>query len=387
VSLRRNLARALIWQGRYDDAIAESQAFSAIDSKLAAEIGLGWCFFSVGEIDRAFDSLQKEIKESSSNFHNILLVGTIHYKRGQKEQAFEAFREYLLRAMNELEFKRTNVYTFIAETRIALESIGSAKDVIATYRKAIEAVPSPPRDQVVLSLGEFLLQEGMVDEALTLYREELAARREHSTLARKLAEHFLQSGRTDEALAVYREGIQAIPQCLGFHRELTALLKEQGKDAEWNQEVDKFISLLRAALERKFDVWGQAELAELYLRRGRRDEAREQYRILIKKSTHHNRMNFEAMSLSASRDAKDRDGLIAVELATRVCELTGWSNSMYLDTLATTYAEVGDFDAAVKWQLKAIEYFEKPDEIEDYRSRLKLYQEKKPCRYPESNEK
>ena len=94
-------------------------------------------------------------------------------------------------------------------------------------------------------------------------------------------------------------------------------------------------------------------------------------------------MNTYAMQLSASHDAKDRDGVIAVELATKVCELTGWGYSIYLDTLATAYAAVGDFDAAVKWQLKAIEFLENPSELEDYRSRLKLYEEKKPYRYSE----
>ena len=274
--------------------------------------------------------------------------------------------------------------SYISETRTAMESIGTAKEVIAGYRGAIDAAPSLPRNEVVVALGEVLLQEGMVDEAMKLYREELAAGREHSLLARDLAEHLLKAGRAEEALAVYREGIKAFPDSVAFHRRFAALLKQQGKETEWNQEVDKLISLLDAALQKRFDVWRQSELAELYLKRGRRDQAREQYRNLIKKSTHHNAMNADAMQLSASRDAKDRDGVIAVELATRVCELTGWSNPSYLDTLATTYAEVGDFDAAVKWQTKAIEFSngDRFVELEDLRSRLKLYQEKKPYRYP-----
>ena len=102
---------------------------------------------------------------------------------------------------------------------------------------------------------------------------------------------------------------------------------------------------------------------------------------MIKKSSHHNCMNRYAMQLSASHDAKDRDGTIAVELATRVCELTGWSDFNYLDTLATAYAELGDFDAAVKWQLKAIEFLDKPSQLQDLQSRLELYREKKPYHY------
>ncbi|MCF7959844.1 MAG: tetratricopeptide repeat protein [Pirellula sp.] len=237
------------------------------------------------------------------------------------------------------------------------------------------------REEVVLALGEFLFQVGMVDEVQALYREELAARFENSGLARLLAEHYLEAGHVDKALAVYREGIEALPESLAFHRSLADLFKKQGMESEWTQEIDKLIPLLHAANQVEFDVWGSVELGTLYLKRGRRDEAREQFREIIKKSTHHNAMNACAMDLSTNDDAMDRDGTIAVELATRVCELTGWGNPMYLDTLATAYAEIGDFDSAVKWQTKAIELLERPSDKSDYESRLKLYQEKKPLRY------
>jgi tetratricopeptide (TPR) repeat protein len=90
------------------------------------------------------------------------------------------------------------------------------------------------------------------------------------------------------------------------------------------------------------------------------------------------------MQLAASDNAKDLDGEIAVEAATKACELSRWQNPMVLDTLATAYAELGDFTAAVKWQSKAIELVTDDEERKDYGTRLKLYQNKKPYRekYP-----
>ncbi len=374
VLLREKLAMALIWEGRYDDAMAEARTIAAIDPRFPQGGFLGCWLFNVGELDRALALVQQEIQRIPDASYDFDLMGLIYYQRGQKEQALAAFRESLFRAIESPEFNGN----WSSVSRIGLESIGTSKDVIATYRQAIQA---HPRDDLVLALAELLLKEGMVDEALALYREELAAHREHSELASRLAEHFSQAGHGDKALAVYREGIKALPESLDLHLLLAKHLKSQGTEAEWTQEIDKVILLYPAALQVKFNDWGQAELAALYLERGRRDEAREQFRVLIKKSTHHNCMNKYAMQLSTSHDEKARDGTIAVELATRVCELTGWGDSTYLDTLAAAYAEVGDFDAAVKWQSKAIELLKNPQEKSDFESRLKLYREKKAYRY------
>ena len=77
-------------------------------------------------------------------------------------------------------------------------------------------------------------------------------------------------------------------------------------------------------------------------------------------------------------DAKYRDGKQAVESATRACELTDWKDAGHLDTLAAAYAEAGDFDAAVKWQEKALQLLSKAEEglRKGMDSRLELYRVK-----------
>jgi hypothetical protein len=60
--------------------------------------------------------------------------------------------------------------------------------------------------------------------------------------------------------------------------------------------------------------------------------------------------------------------------------LTRWKEAYCLETLAAAYAESGDFPSAVNWQTRAIELETDPKEKEDYKSRLKLYQDKQPFR-------
>jgi tetratricopeptide (TPR) repeat protein len=88
-------------------------------------------------------------------------------------------------------------------------------------------------------------------------------------------------------------------------------------------------------------------------------------------------LNSRAWLRATCVNDKYRDGEKAVVDATKVCEVTDSKDPYCLNTLAAAYAEAGQFDKAVEWQKKAIEIV--PDD-NDFPSRLKLYQAKKPYR-------
>jgi tetratricopeptide (TPR) repeat protein len=90
--------------------------------------------------------------------------------------------------------------------------------------------------------------------------------------------------------------------------------------------------------------------------------------------------NARAWFWATCPDAGHRNGRGAVESATRSSDLTGWKFAPALDTLAAACAEAGDFAAAVKWQLKALDLSTDALKTDEYRARLKLYQEKKAYR-------
>ena len=83
--------------------------------------------------------------------------------------------------------------------------------------------------------------------------------------------------------------------------------------------------------------------------------------------------------LSSAPDAAYRDGGQALEDATRACELTQWKQWGCLHPLANAYAETGDFEAAIQWGNRALQ-FSPLSEHEKLRSALDLYGQGKPVR-------
>jgi tetratricopeptide (TPR) repeat protein len=91
-------------------------------------------------------------------------------------------------------------------------------------------------------------------------------------------------------------------------------------------------------------------------------------------------LNHRAWLLATCPDEKIRDGKLAVDSATRACELSEWKNADYLRTLAAAYAETGAFDKAVDSQDKANKLAADPAIKKTGEERLKLYKDKKPYR-------
>jgi hypothetical protein len=76
-----------------------------------------------------------------------------------------------------------------------------------------------------------------------------------------------------------------------------------------------------------------------------------------------------------------RNGKEALQKSLRACELSRWQDSGAVDTLAAAYAELGDFDNAIKYETQAINmkgvYAFKRNRMQ---KRLELYRQHKPYR-------
>ena len=82
---------------------------------------------------------------------------------------------------------------------------------------------------------------------------------------------------------------------------------------------------------------------------------------------------------ATAEDSRIRDGPRAVSLATQAAKLSREQDAAILDVLAASYAEVGDFSAAQRWEEKAILSGDSAD-IPFYQQRLQSYQLGRPWR-------
>jgi tetratricopeptide (TPR) repeat protein len=170
-----------------------------------------------------------------------------------------------------------------------------------------------------------------------------------------------------------------------MHQRARAL-NRQGKLDEAIQAAEEVYEARRKANGPKHpDTIGSLHLLSvLVAKKGRFDESKQMIEetIQLLPANEWVSRNSVAWFLATSKYDEIRDGKRALELATQACELTDYKSPTCLDTLAATYAEVGDFASAVKWAERTVELTSDDAQHEKYRIRLQKYQRREPLREP-----
>ena len=377
-TLHTQLAERLVRLGRFDDALTVYNATTKLRGKLDPEEEIAWELYGMGQVDKAKELLEAVIRQSEETFLNEVyaLLGVIQIEQGQRERAFECFRDAYIR-IYEHEGIGSVMTTLGGGWDDAMQCSGTIEQVVAAYQSWIGNESCFARPSLSKELGEYLTNHGKLEEALAVYRQALS-RQDGDKVLYELSRLLVQLKRPDEAIAVYKEAIAKKPEDIDLRQKLAELYGQIGKSAERIAELNLMVSLYLDRLKTETtnsDLHGS--LAEVYRSLGKNDEARKHYREYIQSSGNAPQLNNFAMNYAANFDPSDRDGELAVEAATRACELTGHGDSNFLDTLATAYAEKGDFDTAVKWQLKAIEILDDEQKREELENNLKRFREKK----------
>lgn len=219
-----------------------------------------------------------------------------------------------------------------------------------------------------LSLGRI---EDALDDLTKAYRLDpanIAALNERGTTYRRLGK--LKEARADFD-AVIQKGVR--------HPAVFTNRALVGIDEASSESVEAALKDLRTALEidsRFAPAWEAS--AEIREQAGLLDKALEYYEVAVDIDPGFAlAWNNRAWILATAADGKFRDGELAVECATKACELTGFQKADLLDTLAAAHAEAGQFEKAIERAKQAIEKAG-PEQKKRIEQRLKLYQSGKP---------
>lgn len=184
----------------------------------------------------------------------------------------------------------------------------------------------------------------------------------------------------DGAIADYDEAIRQAPVYVDALINRGACWQDK---REYAKAMDDYESALKYESP---PIASRRCRAVLHTVLGEFDWAHEDYNILIEVAPQSfEGWNGRAWLLATCPVESLRNGRQAVEDALKACELTQFKTAFIIDTLAAAYAEVGEYDKAVEWQMKAIDLCS-PAEKQDLTEHLELYRKQKPYRLPDGVE-
>ena len=177
----------------------------------------------------------------------------------------------------------------------------------------------------------------------------------------------------DKAIRGFNECVRLEPKFIyAFYNRARAYEAKKDND----KAIDDYSEAIRINPKYSIAYWGRAAVR---IRMKDYEKGVADYNEALRfDGKNANLLNGVAWLLATCPDEKGRDGKRAVELAKQALELRK-DDPNIMDTLAAAYAEVGNFDEAVRFQEQALRdpAFENNP---GYRERLELYKKKIPYR-------
>jgi len=252
------------------------------------------------------------------------------------------------------------------------------EEAVAAFTSALEI--KPDLVEAINNLGWVAWLQRDLPAAIDYFEQAVRSDPANTAARMNLGNCLLESGRTDEALLHLQEAARLAPDNADAFSGL-GLAKAQ------KQDVEGAIRCYRKAVELSPGLAkAHRNLGTLLLKAGDVEEAIGHFRASTKLAPQDPKTLAKlSWVLSTTSDERLRDARLAVELAQKLCDLTGGQDAKALDILGAGYASAGEFkkatDAAEHAHRLAIgsEDLEFAREID---ARLELYRRGQPHRSP-----
>lgn len=343
--------------------------------------------------------INQAVKIDPSNVEAIRARAAMYLAMGKTEKAIDDFELWIEAEPENLDARMGMVDALMAEERLdeAIEALGGAIELDPK-------VAGPYTARARLHLMQENYDEAFKDaeDALKINQNEVEALMVRSSvfterekyqealddvnrvlklepgLVRGIWMRSILSGQLedyDQAIADIKLLVQNSPTQSQFKTQLAMLYNAADRPEDAVEIYDELIE------DDSEDVDSLRGRGDAYLSLSKHKEAVADYMEALKiDSERDGVLNNLAWVLATSPFDEVRDGKKAIEYATKAGELTEWKEAHVLSTLASGYAETGDFEKAKEWIEKALEISEDEDQREGLNNELESYKEEKPWR-------
>jgi tetratricopeptide (TPR) repeat protein len=229
---------------------------------------------------------------------------------------------------------------------LSLSELGDDAEAIQEAQRAIDLAPTDSTAHLDLAIAA---KRTDMERAMAEARRAIELGPENFSAYQLLMKCLLDSGRYNEAAAFGPEWLAMSPFDVAAHSSVAAAMAQTGDLVTAARQLG-YVMILRPNAEEAL-----AQLHKIVLSLPKAPDGLQRLRDIATNAPDSPRMLDEvAWFLATYPDSNWRDGVEAVRLAERACELTNRRIPALLDTLAAAYAEAGDFPRAVATEEEAL---------------------------------
>lgn len=333
VSGYNNLANILVKQGHLDEAIINYRKALSLEVEYdtaSVHSNLATVLAKNGRIDEAITEYKEALKLQPSNPSYYNNLGIALATQNRIDEAVSVFTKAL-------EIKPDSLMTYYNLGNI-LERSGKLDKAIDNYNKALNLNPDEETRLTVLNrLAMIYSLQKKHDKAIEYLKAILEIKWDQPQVNLRLGDKYFMLGKVDGAIRYWSESLRLNPDQPSLHGKL-------GKAFFMKGYFDQTVMHWNKALELKPDTPGL--------------------------------LNDFAWILATNKDTKIRNPEKALTMAKKACELTGFQQINFLDTLSVAYAANNNFEKAIQTTQKAINLTltnQQIQQVEELKKKLELY--------------
>jgi tetratricopeptide (TPR) repeat protein len=275
---------------------------------------------------------------------------------------------------------RADRYTYLPQIGLYMAATWGVTDLTAVYRHQ-RTILSTAAILIISSLSLCAwVQTSYWRDSETLFRHALAVTANNDVAENNLGIVFLQQGKVDEAISLLQAAVDLRPDNSPAHENLAKALLQKGQIADALIHYRKLLELQPDNIE-VHNIVGT-----VLTQQGRIGEGVEEWqKVLAIQPDNGNAMSNLAWVFATSPNQSLRDGPKAVQLAEQALRISGGRIPILFRTLAAAYAEGGRFSEAIQTAQHGIELANNQGNsglAAELQGNIALYQERKPLRDP-----